>query len=449
MLNFTIVKREFTKIVFSKGFLLSTFGAPIFLGLYVLLLGGVGIGAGLATANRLNAKEQKPLGIVDQAGVLSGATTDLSEDNTFTCYELPVKKELEAFSDFEVRKKTTVTCQMFESVELARTALLEESVSQVALIAEDFVKSQEVQLYSIKPDIFNQAYQQHALRELVQENLLKKFGIADETIPLLKNGPTFDEFRLDESGEVIPNEEDSSGGVEVLQELLVSSAPYAFVSVMIWVLLINSSRLTHSMWEEKESKLVDVLLSSITPEELISGKVIGILAASLLQMTIWLSIVAAAPILIALSMPLELNLQLSLARFLMSFAITVLGMLFFSYLLAGLGAFSRDPREVGGLKVILGLAQSMTMIGLLMLLPGADAFWWRICSSIPFLTPFLVPIQLCNGDYSLVEAAVFLVLMACSVVVVARFSGRLLRVGVMIQGQNIGLLSAMKLVYRG
>ena len=162
----------------------------------------------------------------------------------------------------------------------ALSALLDKQIKSYFVVPADYVQTGVVQEYSTRPrGIFEDQGVPGALRSLLLQGLVEAEvspGIAARVqLPVL-----LETVRLTPEGEVAPEERDK------LSRFLI---PYGFVFLLFFSLVFTSSFLAQSVTEEKQSRTLEVLLSSVSAFTLMAGKILGLGAAGLLQILVWLT----------------------------------------------------------------------------------------------------------------------------------------------------------------
>jgi ABC-2 type transport system permease protein len=119
------------------------------------------------------------------------------------------------------------------------------------------------------------------LEDRIQELKLEEFHIDKATLKSLKTEVTLNNINLSETGE----EQESNTNVLYGLGFVMGVLIYMFV-------LIYGMQIMLGVIEEKTSKIVEVLLSSVKPFQLMMGKILGIAAVGLLQFTIWVVLIS-------------------------------------------------------------------------------------------------------------------------------------------------------------
>ena len=121
--------------------------------------------------------------------------------------------------------------------------------------------------------------------------------------------------------------------------------PFAVMFILFFVITMSGGYMLQSVAKEKENRTAEVLLLSISPRELMLGKVLGLGAVALAQMTVWLGggLVLMSGGLLVASLATEQPLRLGF--FLLAFAYFLLGYFLYASLLGAVGALAPTARE--------------------------------------------------------------------------------------------------------
>ena len=202
------------------------------------------------------------------------------------------------------------------------------------------------------------------------------------------------------------------------------------------LILTGSGMISGSVIEEKSSRVIEVLVTSAHPAELLLGKVLGVL---LLFLAI-LGSAAGAGVLLAGQMPPELAAGLSQALFdqgLLPWAAVFLifGFLMYGSLFAGLAAFCETPREAQSLATPLSMLLVVPLMLVISALQSPDSPLIRAAAMIPPFTPFLMLLRVAEGAPAW-ELATGLVLMVLTTAGAIWVGVQAYRTGALTQGQT-------------
>lgn len=207
-------------------------------------------------------------------------------------------------------------------------------------------------------------------------------------------------------------------------------------------LLLNGQMVATGVVEEKSSRVVELLLSTIRPWQLMAGKVAGIGFVGLIQM------VAIGGVGLAVALLLDvLTISASAAVGTVIWLVVwyLLGFLLYSLVFAGLGALVSRQEDVGGvispalMFVILGY-----VIGISILPSDPGNTFVGILSIIPLFAPTLMPMRLAMGGVPVWEAALSVALVLIFIPLLVWLAGRIYSNAVMRSGARVKLRDALR-----
>ena len=242
----TIISREYLTRVKKKSFFLTTFLVPIFFAAVCIL----------PSVIMVMAKEKgKEIAIVDQSGLVKPYLVD-NKSVTYSFYDGPIDDK-QSF----VKEKGVDALVMISAI---------DSVSKTLSVAS----------YSEKPlsiDLTEEV--RSKVNDAVEDYRISQYDIADlKTImeDIRVNTP-MSTYVFDDSGQ----EKESSFEVPMIISMVLSMIIYIFV-------MMFSGMVMQSVIEEKSSRVVEVLVSSVKATELMFGKIIGVACVALTQFFLWI-----------------------------------------------------------------------------------------------------------------------------------------------------------------
>ena len=305
------------------------------------------------------------------------------------------------------------------------------------------------------------------VKNLIRTQKLKERGLAQEDVDKLNASINIDTKKIDEGG----RDEDSSAGATAI----IGSAAGILMFLFIFIYGIQVMR---GVIEEKTSRIIEVMISSVKPFQLMMGKIIGIALVGLTQFILWIvlstTISTAAvtlfvnkkdiPAVVATTQVKQgtnpaqqmanggpvAYVQKSLANLNLTKIITVFlfffigGYLFYSALYAAIGSAVDSETETQQfmmpvmMPLFLGYGLSLSVVNSDPY--GTMAFW---LSMIPFTSPIAMMVRLPYGvpDWQLALSMVFLVAGFIGTVWVA---SRIYRVGILMYGKKTSLKEVIK-----
>ena len=229
----------------------------------------------------------------------------------------------------------------------------------------------------------------------------------------------FGTYELDELGE--------ASQVDELSSFLV---PYLFLMILFGTIFMSGQLLLRSVMEERTSRTIEILLSSVTPDELMRGKIFGLGALGLIQMLFYLLIALTATHYKGMAI-----IELSQIPLFLIFFTT--GYFFYASIFAAMGTFFTSEQEA---------QQSSGMISIIAVLPIAFASYFITnpesvftigISYIPPLTPFIMIIRIGTDSVGSMEVIYTSLLMIVSCLFMLKFSGKIFRTAILLYGKKI------------
>lgn len=161
---------------------------------------------------------------------------------------------------------------------------------------------------------------------------------------------------------------------------------------LLWSLVITgASMLLNSVMEEKSNKILEVLLSSASATEILTGKVLGVALLTMTVMLVWGGIGAGGLLSAAPGTAADVGAALLDGGLIFYFlAYMVGGYLMYAVLFAAIGAFCETPRDAQTLMGPIMMILVVPLLVIQMTLSTPDAPVVRILSWVPFFTPFLM-----------------------------------------------------------
>lgn len=437
-----VAAREFLTTIRRPAYIVTTAGMPVF----ALLI----IGISIIPAYVIAKKEARAsfVGLVDEAGVL-GVTTEISykpglpsevEDLVATgLASTNASNPLAAGGsipfDAGGTKSGTFTLRPYASSEEARQALRTGEIGSVMELGPDYLATGRVTVCR-KGSILTSGASAGGdlLRRFVVERLLR--GRVDDAILERVRSPLrVTTLMLQNDGSFQPQ--------DIVKEVAGLAVPLAFTLVFFLSVMMSSGFLLQGVSEEKENRVIEVILSSIRAEDLLAGKLIGLGGAGLLQIAIWVGMVLLPA---AAFVP---RLQLNPWALAASLVFYVLGFLLFGVLLTGTGSLGQNLKESQQYGMMWSFGSVIPMMFLMLIISEPNGMFARILSFIPLTAPTTMFLRL-NGSDPPVWWETLLVglLLAAATWAVHRVMAKLFRVGLLLYGKSPTIPEIVRLLRR-
>jgi ABC-2 type transport system permease protein len=381
-----------------------TFGLPLFM----LLMGALSIGATFMASGVLSG-ERHVIGIVDSSHLLdlSRAVREAAPD--VTVVELP----------------DLVTGQ---------DAVRRRQLDALVVLDRDYVQTGRVAVYRRGGGLMS-ARNTLPIRPILARALLTRSGVPPAVVDRAVDptGEGAQTYSLDRSGAFVRR---SLGG-----DAAGFVVPYAFTLLLTMSIFFASSYLLRGIADEKESRVIEVILSSVSAEELLAGKLFGLGALGLTQVGIWL-LFGAVPAMIRFSQAVRLS-GLALATAVLFF---VLGFALYAMVMAGLGALGTSQRESQQMAGIVSFGAFFPLMLLPVLIEYPNGGVARALSFIPFSAPTTMVLRVTAPGSDVPPADI--VLSAGAIVLtiwlILKLCAKLFRFGLLIYGKRPGLRETVR-----
>jgi ABC-2 type transport system permease protein len=299
-----VALNEYKRHVLTKRFIFALLSVPMIL-LVMILVSWITIAA---------ENNNTPLGYVDKAGFL---------------------QDPQAVPLLESEKRVEMI--KFQTAEDAQQALEDQDIQAYYIIRKDYFQTNQVEL------VFFEQPGSNATRQFW--NFLK--------INILREKPSEVAFRATQGTDIIIRSLD--GDREFSEDNLINILAPLFLGIGILILiLISSGYLMNAVVEEKENRTIEILLTSVSPGQLLGGKVIGIIAIALTQIIAWILIAVVIFLVGGQVMGLQAVLELSLDLEVV-FSMLVILLLSFTALAALMAAVGATVTESQEAQQVTGL----------------------------------------------------------------------------------------------
>jgi len=407
----------------SKSWLITTFGMPVFLMLYA----GV-----VSIPIYLEARKDKQVavyGLVDEAGIVR-----LDDEVAVHPIEIPaeIRNALQASGQAEMLEQhiawfRNFVFRPFPTEQSARAALADSTIRGYYRLPPDYLATGVVESYSPERRTLTGSDTRRALDRLLVERLVRGRVASDVAARISEPISESRDWLVTETGEVKRTE----GAAKAVRVLV----PIGFAALLVMSILMSAGGLIQTTAIEKENKVVEVLLSSADPDEILIGKLFGQGAAGALQMSVWHGMAALAGIGFTGALA-GMGIEppwLGMAAVVLFFP---LAYLFFGSLMLGTGSLGSNQTEANQWGMGWALLAAVPMILLQQLLGDPHGVVARVLTWIPFASPTVVVLRLTMDPSGIAwwEVAGSVVVLIAGIWFTIRLSARLFRVGIMLTG---------------
>jgi len=317
----------------------------------------------------------------------------------------------------------------YSTAEELKTALLNKKIDAGFIITRDYLKDGNIQLIVRKGELTKPG-EETALNNFLLARLLE--SVNPDVGKRIQDPANVQTFEIDRNGQ------ESPGNIfKVIVGLGIGIA-------LIFSLFMTSSFLLQSIVEEKENRMIEVLLSSISAKELMAGKVLGLGALSLTQMAVWFGLALLFAGIVQSQMAsqigaLQLDKLISPAVLLIYLLLFIGGFLLFSSIYVGIGSISTSMREGQQLSSILILPAVTPLWFMNAILVEPNGIISRVLSMFPLSSPLGMIIRMNLTDVPAMEIIASILLLYISVLFFVWASAKIFRAGMLMYGKRPNL----------
>src|SRR6266496_3371397 len=440
-----VVKREYTQRVRAKIFILVTVLAPVVMSFFAL-----------APAFIFSIKAGGPtrIAVVDRTGKLYArlytvlmtdavdpeeSTTDQTDNiQNANLHQGPSEIAKDRQANFELQEIDPAGRSLNQlRTELDRRLEAKE-LDGYLILPPNLLHDGKPQFFGRNAgDVFTRRSLQKALSRAVRDERLAEANINVKTLQDLSRPVELQGIKIGASGD----ERDSGEGFFLV---------FAVGFVMYLTILMYGQMILGAVIEEKETRIAEILFSSVKPFTLMLGKLVGVSLVALTQLAIWRLAFGAfalygVGLLASSGFPLHIP-NIPAVNFVYFALFFLLGYFIYSTIYALVGSMVTTAQEGGQLSMPIIL---LLVVGFYLFYPvikspdSSFAFW---VSMFPFFSPITMLVRIVTQTPPFWQIALSLLIGFGSVVLITWFSSRIYRIGMLMYGKRVSIPEAWRWV---
>ena len=426
---FTVIKREYMTRIKSKTFLFSLFLMPM------LMCGMVFLSAFLTTMQS-KTKDIRKLVVIDETGeIATPMQAAIADHRTFQ-----YKGELV----YQLHEESATT---EEAIIALRKRVNKKDLYAYIVIPKDVFENGEVKLFARTTTNFEvQSAVRSVISKIIRDKRFAESGYNQREVNRLMRSISFNAYAIKSS-------KGKTDGTEVENPFETGARiglGYILVILLYMFVLIYASSIMRSVLEEKTTRIVEVIVSSIKPHQLLLGKLVGVCSVCITMFAIWvffgvLLVMNIDPLLgifgidslpTQLAEALETLTESSTGVLSYFFIYFIIGFFMYSTMFAVVGAICNSEEEAQQTMAPLTLLIIIPFIMMFYLFRVPDSTLSILLSHIPFFSPILMFMRINLLIPPFWEIALNILLMCATVLLVTIFSGKIYRVGILMYGKR-------------
>src|ERR1051325_5053260 len=429
-----IVKREYIQRVRAKMFIVTTFLLPAAMSLF-----------GLVPLIVINIKTPAlHVAVVDQTGKLfdrlrQSLVNDEAEKPATNQNSIgPQILSRQRLSSFQLEEIPSQNQSMDQIRELLNQRLRAREIDGYIILPPDFLEHGEAEFFNNNPgDVFSQGSLESALSRAVREQRLIEAKVDNNTREGIFRPVDLQAVKVGATG---GQQRDAGNSFALV---------FGIGFVMYLSILMYGQVVLGAVIEEKETRIAEILFSSVRPFTLMMGKLVGVSFVALTQLAIWGLVFSAFAL---------YGVNLLASRGVKSFSVPgipflhyiyfglffLLGYFIYATIYALVGSMVTTAQEGGQLAMPIIL---ILVVSFYLFLPvgrspdSSFAFW---VSMIPFSAPVAMPVRIATHTPPFWQIALSLLIGLCSVLVTMFVASRVYRIGMLMYGKRASIPEALR-----
>ncbi|HMA61552.1 MAG TPA: ABC transporter permease [bacterium] len=396
---FNVARWEFLSRVRSKSFIISTLLLP------VIMIGFIILPNLLITRG---GQSQKIIAIVDETGHLGEKVkSHLSEK--FTLKDGRPEYQTMVFQSGKPQRLRSQAKSLLDSA----------VISAYIVLPENILDNNQAEYYTRNLGDFRG---KHVISSAITTIISKQRMLAANLNP--------DRIqKLTQDVKMLTYESSGGQAQEAGSEIMAYLTPIIFTMMLFFAVFRSSQVLFRSVLEERSNKLVEILLSTLSPNQLMTGKILGLGLVGLTQLAFYLTI----GVLVSSYQGMDL---LNSSQVLLFFLYFLTGYLLYAAIFATIGSIFDSEQEAQQYVAVLSLVTVLPIILSSYVITNPDATIVKILSYIPVITPFFMILRIGIQVPSTLEIISTLVLMVGFVMLAMWAAGKIFRVAILMYGKK-------------
>lgn len=399
----TVARHEFITLVRRRSFLIMVFGLPVAAMIIVAALNLSAPKEEDIAALLMPSTPDQVQGYVDEAGVIS-----------------------------QVPEVLASAFRAYATVDEARRAVAAGEITDFYVVPGDYLETGTVISYSRDFNPLGAQGQVTAFRYVLTANVAG----SEELASFL-----WEPFRLEEVS--VEGEE-----TEATTEAVSYWLPYAILMLLFMSLSFATGWLLQSLSNEKDTRMLEVMLSSVAPTEMLAGKTIGLGAAGVVQLAAWLGTAGIALTIGGRGLGLPEGFSLGVDKLIVGLLYFALGYLLYAALIGGLGALAPSLRDASQATMLIYLPLFFPLWFINSIVNQPNGLPAVIMSLVPFTAPVTMVARVVRVTPPLWQLALSVVLLLATAYAAVRLAARMFRAQTLLSGQPLSV-AALRNALRG
>jgi len=413
-----VIKREYIQIVRTKGFIIGTVLGPLFMAAFIVIP---------VALQFVSVDTQERIGVIDESQVV------------FSELDRRLDQKLKDGTRRYVLERYNTEADMEELRQRLNQMILDKELTAYIYIPGNIAEGGMAEYASEHvSDLDKRGNIQSAISAIIIEQRLNSEGLDPQKIREYIRPVGLTMTKVTKRG----TERDTGG------EFVFS---YFLVLILYATVIFYGQIILRGVIEEKSNRVVEIILSSFRPFQLMAGKILGIAAVGFTQYGIWVLFGIFA---FRFSQPLISGIVPEAQDFTMPTFPThifvyfiiffVLGYFLFGTIYAAIGSMVNSEKEAQNLVMPVTMLLVVPLLLIMFVMKSPDGTLSVALSMIPFFAPILMFLRICILTPPFIEILASIVLLVLTTVMMIWIAAKIYRVGILMYGKRPGLSEIVK-----
>ena len=396
----TIARWEYLEKVKTKTFIISLIITPLIIIMFALLPTLLTQKADLRT---------KTIGVVDTSGIYFHKLTDELDQ-----YKLDDNQPNYILLNLANNKKTLKQIKTESDKNV-----IDNKIEGFLFILNGGTDSLEVEYRSENLGSFKDLRRfEEKINKIRIQNELNARGIDPSLAELVQSNIEIEQIKIEKSGE------------EGKQNfLVVFFSAFIFIMLLMMMVIYSGQLLVRSLIEEKSNRLIEILISSCTSEQLLAGKILGLGALGLTQIFIW-SLIGIALVGGAVIPPAAFDNILPMLVYF------IVGFIFYTTIFVGIGSIVTTEQEAQQMTTYISLILILPVVIAIPAIQNPESMMVKVMSYIPLTIPSMMLLRFKIAPVPLIDIIITLFIMFVSTIITLKIAAKIFRIGILSYGKK-------------
>lgn len=265
----------------------------------------------------------------------------------------------------------------------------------------------------------------------LQNIRLSQIGLTEEQEQVVFQPVQLDHVYPSMENEGAEGEEGEGGNAD---DMMKRAVPGIVAGIILFSIVMTGMMVFQSASSEKKEKVAEIILSSVTPTELMQGKIIGYFVLGITQVTAWILLVSP---LVIWKLGTEFLSYLFVPQFLLLLLIAIAGYLLFASIFVGLGATVEEIQSTSNFQGMIMMLPFLPAILIAPVFSNPEGMVAKVASFVPITSPAVLIMRLSIMDeWPWIEIIIALIVLFVSIWLFMKLAGKIFKIGILMYGKN-------------